>query len=93
MTLDRLRPARECGYFLTLTKRNAGYQALAVPATFEIGPNVARSFTGIPNLTEAIQQNDWISEDRSRFLIERLPYWVDWGRLERVGFINSGDSE
>jgi Domain of unknown function (DUF4263) len=60
MTFDRLRPARECRYFLTVTKRNAGYQALAVPATFEIGPNVARSFTGVSNLTEAIQQNDWI---------------------------------
>jgi hypothetical protein len=93
MTFDRLRPAQDCRLYLSATKRNGAYRALAVPATIAIGPNVAKEFAQIAGLPEAIQKNEWISEDRRRFLVERLPYWKAWAEARNRGIINSGDWE
>jgi hypothetical protein len=93
MTFDRLKPAWDCDNYLSATKRNGGYRAVAVPATMEIGPNVATWFAHIANIPEAIQHNEWISADRRRFLVERLPYWNSWAGLECRGVVSTGDSE
>src|ERR1022692_1292664 len=93
MTFDRLKSVRDCSVYLSATKRNGAYRALAVPATMSIGPNVEREFYGIASIPEAIQKNEWISEDRRRFLIERLPYWKAWAETPRpnISIICSGD--
>jgi hypothetical protein len=93
MTFDRLRPAMDCSQYIAATKRNARYRALAVPATVRIGPNVAEDFARIDGLREAILHNEWISEDRRRFLVERLPYWNGWAAGPDRGSICSGHWE
>ena len=93
MTFDRLRPDRECRYYLSATKRYGPYRALAVPATMAIGPSVARSLARIDRVAEAIQENAWISEERRRFLIGRIPYWNSWARNPDRGFVHAGDWE
>jgi hypothetical protein len=93
MTFDRLRPAQNCRLYLTATKRNGAYKAIAVPATMAIGPNVARSFVFIEGISEAIQKNQLLSKERRQFLVERLPYWNTWAELSNRGIVNSGDWE
>jgi len=85
MTFDRLRPAKDCSQYISATKRNGAYCALAVPATMEIGPSMADDFARITAIPEAIQKNDWMSEDRRRFLVERLPYWNTWAATRNRG--------
>ena len=93
MTFDRLKPAYDCEQYLSVTKRNGPYRALAVPATMTIGPTVASSFSRIADIPQAIQKNDWLTGERRRFLIERLPYWNTWSKLPTRGPIGLGDSE
>jgi hypothetical protein len=78
MTFDRLRPTRNAAFYFSATKRNGPYRALAVPPTMKLGPNHSEALTGIVGLPEAIKGNDWISEERRQFLVERLPYWTAW---------------
>lgn len=92
MTFDRLKPARDCQHYISATKRNGGYRAIAVPATVEFGPAVADSFAKISGIAEAIQENGWISPVRRRFLVERLPYWNTWAEQD-PGIICLGDYE
>jgi hypothetical protein len=93
MTFDRLHPGHDSQHYLTATKRNGNYRALAVPATLTIGPIPADDFAHIDGIPEAIQQNDWISEDRRRFLIDRLPYWRQWVNERDVRACNAADWE
>jgi hypothetical protein len=95
MTFDRLRPAKDCRLYISAVKRktNGPYRALAVPATMELGPKVADDFARIAALPEAIQKNEWISEERRRFLVERLPYWNAWARNPDHGTICTRDWE
>jgi hypothetical protein len=53
----------------------------------EIGPSVADDFALIEAIPEAIHKNDWMSEDRRRFLVERLPYWNEWAEIPNRGGI------
>ncbi len=93
MTFDRLRPARDAAFYFSATKRNGPYRALAVPPTMNLGPNHSDALTRIVGIPEAIKSNGWISEERRRFLVERLPYWTAWAGLPNQGIIQSGDSE
>jgi hypothetical protein len=93
MTFDRLRPDKDCSDFIAATKRNGPYRALAVPATITLGPWVAEDFARIGGLAEAINKNTWLTENRRKFLIGRLPYWNAWAKKPSKGFINSGDWE
>lgn len=93
MTFDRLKPAQDCDLYLSATKRNGPYRAVAVPATMAIGPNAAKSFARITGIPQAIQNNEWLDESRRKFLIERLPYWNKWAEITQPGVINTGDWE
>lgn len=87
MTFDRLTPNEKCKHFSSVVKRNGAFEALAVPATLKIGPNVMGSLRHIANLPDAIQRNDWISEERRHFLVERLPYWNEWAARRERGIV------
>jgi len=93
MTFDRPHPAKDCSRYISAVKTNGPYRALAVPATMELGPMVADDFARIAALPEAIQKNEWISEERRRFLVERLPYWNAWARTPDHGTICTRDWE
>ncbi len=92
MTFDRLAPNREASNFLSATKRNGKYQALAVPPTFKLGPYSASWIQQVEGVSNAIQNNEWISPERREFLIQRIPYWADWAS-NRSNSITAGETE
>lgn len=59
----------------------------------ELGPGLIEPLTEISGIVDAIKRNDWISDERRQFLIERIPYWTAWARSESRGIIASGDVE
>ena len=70
MTFDGLEHSKDCSDFVAATKGNDVYRALAVPATSSLGPWTAELLLKIEGIEEAIQKNEWMTEDRRRFLIE-----------------------
>jgi hypothetical protein len=82
MTFDRLEPAPNCSDYICVTKTSERYRALTVPATLQLGPVFADCWSLFDNVAEAIDSNNWISNERKAFLVERTAYWRDWARDE-----------
>jgi hypothetical protein len=93
MTFDRLAPHHDTSIFVSATKRQGRYKALAIPATFTLGPLSETLLRNVDGLPEAIRKNEWISAERRDFLLERLPYWTEWVNFRSNSIINTGDSE
>ena len=94
MTFDRPSPEPKARQLACVARRANGYEAISVPATFRVGPNVARDLYQIRGLAEAVQKNPWISDERRRFLLERLPYWDQWVRdCDGMEIISTNDWE
>jgi hypothetical protein len=93
MTFDGLRPARDCGIYITARKTTGAYRAVAVPATIKLGPHSTQYLSHLSDLSSVIMNNEWISQERREFLVKRLPYWTAWATLPNHGIITSGDSE
>jgi hypothetical protein len=91
MTFDRLEPRSDCQQYLTATKRNGRYRALAVPPTVRLGPLPAEDFSRIDRIPEAVEASPWMTPERRTFLIERLPYWTHWARHEPRGTLHGQD--
>ena len=69
------------------------YYSKYVQPVFRLGPAFADDFAKIHNIEDAIEINSRISDDRKQFLISRLPYWQEFGRLDSRGIIYTGDWE
>ena len=93
MTYDRLAPSQGPDKYICVSKTGERYRALSVPARFSIGPNAPSDWAQVQGLDDAILGSEWISEERRRFLVDRLPYWMDWLARDSHGIINSGDWE
>jgi len=97
MTYDRLRPNRDMSQLVCMKvmKYNTEYifKAISVPATLQWSPGLASDRAFLHNLDDAINSNDYISQIRKEFLIQRLPYWNEWSRNQGRGIIHSGDKE
>jgi hypothetical protein len=89
MTYDRLRPLPGSANAVTVRVSRANdrvaREAIAIPPTFQFGPENASSVGRVVGLDEAIKSNELIDDDRRDFLLERLPYWQDLGRREIAG--------
>ena len=93
MTYDRLCPSSEMDWYLCSKVNDKGYYAISVPATFSLGPPVAKDYSIIQKKAEAISRNSHISKDRKKFLISRLDYWDTFGKNGAPGPWNLGDWE
>jgi hypothetical protein len=93
MTFDRLNPSEQDSIYISATKTRERYQALAVPATFQMSPMIANELSLIEGIPDAVRANDWINQQRKDFLVERLAYWNHWSRTKPQGIINTGDWE
>jgi hypothetical protein len=80
MTFDRLAPAQDCSDYICVTKTAERYRALSIPGTLQLGPMFADCWSLFDNVPEAIKSNEWITDERKNFLIERIAYWKEWAR-------------
>ncbi|WP_438479771.1 Shedu anti-phage system protein SduA domain-containing protein [Oleiharenicola lentus] len=90
MTYDRIRPNRDAAQYLCVTRDAAGYRALTVPPTIELGPFLEHGVKTIRDKTQAVANNPYLSTVRKKFLVDRWPYWDSWGG---GGICHSADRE
>jgi hypothetical protein len=97
MSYDRLKPDPTMMCHPTVRLDRSGpdlkMRMLHIPATFKLGPNVARDWARLTQREEAIQKNPWLSDERKEFLIQRLPYWDGWSKKKHLGIVSSRDEE
>lgn len=91
MSCDRLACDRELYNAITIRfNANSRYEAVSVPPTFKLGPNLADRLLHIDGIDEALDKTVDLTPDRRSFLKRRLSYWKDWARMGEKGIIHSG---
>ncbi len=91
-TLHDLRPELDSALFGCATKLTDHYRAISVSPLLKLGPASAVGFSRVVGLADAVEKNKWISPERKRFLIERLPFWIRWpGTPKRLPALISSD--
>ncbi|MDD9988242.1 MAG: DUF4263 domain-containing protein [Spirochaetaceae bacterium] len=85
MSFDRLSSLKmndlDCQIAMTIKPTGSGhFQAVWVPETFSLGPEFADRLHYISGIESAIYNNPNISDERKRFLVERIDYWKTWSR-------------
>lgn len=81
MSFDRLRPDRELSNAVTVKATGGGrFSVLHVPPTFTTGPAFAEDFLALDGLSDAIERNAFIPNERKQFLKTRVTYWQNWAR-------------
>ena len=95
MSYDRLSYDRDLSEAVTVRMRSSNqYEAVHVPPTFTLGPNLSERLTAIEGIDRAIARSDEMREERKSFLISRIPYWVDWQTSGGAkGTVCTGDRE
>lgn len=82
MSFDRLKMDPSLQAVITVRAAGGGrFHAVWVPETFGTSAAIADSLLCIDGLTDAIDQNQQISEARSAFLKKRIKYWREWAAL------------
>ena len=91
MSFDRLAPDPLLSAALTVRAVGGGrYRALRVPPTFTHGPFHAERLLFIDGLTEAIEASAGWTPVRQAFVKTRIPYWREWAKLKKKGWISGG---
>jgi Domain of unknown function (DUF4263) len=93
MTFDRLRPHWSPQPKVTAQYAKGSFRVIAIPPTFELGPDTILSLRELTGLGQAIERNTLISQSRREFLLTRLPYWEEWRAQESFGSYSMGDAE
>lgn len=84
MSYDRLRPAeamRDC--LCSKVVDAARFEAVSVPATLRITPNLASMWRSIQGKGEAALRSPYLSDARRRFLYERFRYWDEFTAADK----------
>ncbi len=84
MSYDRIFPNYLVNSFTCCTVRNGKYFAKYVSPIFHIGPDEDH-FLDIHNLDKAIQNSKSISAKRRKFLLNKLPFCVEFLKKEKEG--------
>jgi hypothetical protein len=87
MTFDRLRPLSGESNAICVTVRRGKPVVVSIPPTFRIGPANADVLAAMSGWDEAIDANRQLSDVRKRFLRERIPHWINCGRLSAAGHL------
>ena len=89
MTFDRLSPESKADTLMCVrlveSVEGPVYEALSIPPTLRLGPDLATYRSVIGKRDIAVNQNLWISPERKQFLSERFLYWDKWAK-EHTGF-------
>jgi hypothetical protein len=93
MTFDSLRPDANADDFMTLRRDGRCVTAVTVPPTYRLRPITTEDILEVQGRIEAVEREPRLTEERRRFLIERIPYWDTWLRRDRRGVIAASDCE
>ena len=94
MSFDRLKADPSITEAITVKAVGHGnYQAVSVPPVFSTGPMLAERLLSIDGIEEAIDKNQYISEERKAFLKRRIPHWKAWQSTPGAKGYRSGDRE
>lgn len=93
MTYDRLAPQFNARYFLCSKVISGTYIAKTVPATLELGPDIAPDHALISGKEAAIDRNTLLHEKRRDFLKSRSSYWDNYGLKLNRGVYSTSDKE
>lgn len=90
MSYDRIKPQIGDGCVCCNVK-DGEYNARALCPTFSIGP-MKSELLKVKNLVQAVDNTDYLEEERRIFLKERIPYWLDYLRAgTEADFKNDGE--
>lgn len=93
MTFNRVMPNIKGRNIITCTVKEQKYYAKYLQQVFRLGPVFSEEMSKIYGKAEAISNNNLISDDRKKFLLSRLSYWDEFGRMNRQGIICTSDWE
>jgi len=93
MTYDRLSPSFDQSNYLCIKIKGSNFVAIAFPPTARNGPNIIEEWIDIDDIDSSIKSSSLLSEERKKFLLERLPYWKEWAKNRNKGLINARDWE
>jgi hypothetical protein len=91
-TFDRLEPDAMASSVICARKNDSGYMAISVPASVTLSPSRAVWLSKIGGKPEAAAENDWVTPERRRFLVERFPYWDERAEADALRYV-SGEGE
>ncbi len=95
MTYDRLEPNPSADQLVCIKSDvSRTFSVISVPASLKWSPVLAGERAKVSEgWIEAIESNEYISDPRKKFLIERHQYWENWGSSGTSGTINAADEE
>lgn len=94
VSFDRLEAHNiSCSAITVKAVGNGKFKACGIMPTFRLGPNFAENLSILEDLEAVIELDSRIPTDRKRFLLDRLPYWKEWGQKSDRGIINGSDYE
>jgi hypothetical protein len=93
MTYDRLQPDPWVEYCLCVRIRRGALEAVTVPPTLRLGPNIAEDLRPLRRKAEAAMRSPYISAERKVFLVERFVYWDAWAAEGGKGVTRGSDWE
>ena len=93
MTYDRLMPSHDQSFYFCGKITSQKYLMISFPEYLQLSPGFAEDVYGFDGKIEAIQNNDKISEERKKFLIERINYWMPWVETGAKEIIRLTDEE
>ena len=76
-----------------LAKRRRTWGTRHIPKEEICGPPAVEDILKVQGRIEAVQREPRLTEERRRFLIERIPHWNAWLRRDRRGVIVNSDCE
>jgi hypothetical protein len=89
MSFDRLNPNPKARYLYTVRRQTDGYEAIAFPPTYVLGPGFAEEYLAVRGKEEAVAKSSWISQSRRDFIGKRFSYWENWERNHTFGLVRS----
>jgi len=93
MSFDRLRPIRDSHELLCARITGRRYNVISIPSTYKYSPSTSEVLDKLNGFYEKIDKMKFITSERKDFLKDRYQYWLEHGKLERKGIINTGDRE
>lgn len=92
ISYDRLQPHSAGENIVSVTVKNREYSAKYVMPRLRLGPVIAPDIARIKGLEGAIDSMERTSEDRKKFIKDRLSYWNEYA-VHGGGLINRSDQE
>ena len=91
MSFDRIVPQFVHKNFITCKVKGGRYVAKCLTPTFKIGPHSDGSLCKLENLGNAVDSMSYTTNERKKFLKERIPYWLECLKLDDNVSIKSND--